>query len=151
MKPTKPEPLTVDGATRDQWVNHYFSMCDYWLALEKFYEARILELEADKADLLRVLGVTDERIKALEALNSRLANDINCGELLPQSETPEENPRLRPIGFCPECLMAGGAHKLRCSKAPTPAETDCEHEWETLGVPEGSIRCKKCEKHDSSL
>jgi hypothetical protein len=45
-------------------------------------------LGADKAELLRVLGVADERIKALEALNSRLANDINCGELLPQSETP---------------------------------------------------------------
>jgi hypothetical protein len=38
-------------------------------------------LAADKADLLRVLGVADERIKALEALNSKLANDINCGEL----------------------------------------------------------------------
>jgi len=46
-----------------------------------------LQMRTDKADLLRVLGVADERIKALEALNSRLANDINCGELLPQTET----------------------------------------------------------------
>jgi hypothetical protein len=41
-----------------------------------------LQMRTDKADLLRVLGVADERIKALEALNARLANDINCGELL---------------------------------------------------------------------
>lgn len=49
--------------------------------------ARCESLAADKAELLRILGVADERIKALEALNSRLANDINCGELLTAPET----------------------------------------------------------------
>lgn len=124
----------------------------------------------------RIFGEAANRIEALEATLRRIQRGIDCseqsyeyaeealatletnrcgpgcyGDDCTTAETPEENPRLRPIGFCPECLMAGGAHKLRCSKAPTLAETDCEHEWETLGVPEGSIRCKKCEKHDSSL
>ena len=45
-KPTMPPSLTVEGATHEDWVNHYFRMADYWLALEKWHEARIAALEA---------------------------------------------------------------------------------------------------------
>jgi hypothetical protein len=46
-------------------------------------------------------------------------------EFAEETRTEEVSPRLRPIGFCPECLMAGGAHKLRCSKA----ETAPDYNW----------------------
>lgn len=57
------------------------------------------------------------------------------------AETPEENPRLRPIGFCPECLMAGGAHKLRCSKAPTLAEPKPEPKCTCTPIPLHDLAC----------
>ena len=53
-KPTMPPSLTVEGATHEDWVNHYFRMADYWLALEKWHEARIAALEADIANWKRL-------------------------------------------------------------------------------------------------
>lgn len=62
----------------------------------------------------------------------------------PHEGEDDEPPEVQHVwSFCPFC-----GKPLGFESAP---ETDCEHEWETLGVPEGSIRCKKCEKHDSSL
>ena len=47
--------------------------------------------------------------------------------------------------------FGGQISALRKLLADSQSDADCDHEWETLGVPEGAIRCKMCDKHDSSL
>lgn len=73
----------------------------------------------------------DEVLPLIRELQTALRDVLDCG--------PDDSRDSREIRKNAERLVE------------TPSETDCEHEWETLGVPEGSIRCKKCEKHDSSL
>jgi hypothetical protein len=84
-----------------------------------------LQMRTDKADLLRVLGVADERIRALEALNSRLANDINCGELLPQSETFSESKQPDEYAaHSPECYLR--KYREGYCDCELPKETACD-------------------------